>query len=88
MPNSPGLAYVEVQDIEPESFTLLPNVAVSTLTDARIAAESIILLMPTTANAAAALATTYITQRQVGKCTVNHANNAQTDKTFRYTVIG
>ena len=54
----------------------------------RVGADSRILLMPTTANAAAALATTYI--GTVGKqtFTVSHANNAQADKTFKYAIIG
>jgi hypothetical protein len=39
--------------------------------------------MPMTANAAAALATTYIVPAK-GQFVITHANNAQADKTFRY----
>lgn len=70
------------------SLTLTANAAATTLSDKRIGANSSILLMATTANAAGALATTYFTAFGDGTCTVNHANNAQTDRTFRYAVIG
>lgn len=70
------------------TLTLTANAASTTLTDARIGANSTILLMATTANAAGALATTYFSGFVDGSCTVNHANNAQVDRTFRYAVIG
>lgn len=41
-----------------------------------------------TANAAAALATTYVSSVVSGQFTVTHANNGQTDRTFGYTVTG
>ena len=88
VPKATEHRYVQADDIAPLSFTLKPNVALTTLTDGRITESSIVLLMPTTSNAAAALATTYFTQRRPGKCTVNHANNASTDKTFAYVVLG
>lgn len=52
--------------------------------------ESEILLTPKTANAAAALATTYVPAATTlrGSFTINHANNGQTDKTFSYSVRG
>lgn len=70
------------------SFTVAANVATTTLTDARIGSNSVILLMPTTANAAAALANVYFTAFVKGSCTVNHANNAQVDRIFKFAVIG
>lgn len=70
------------------SLTLAAGAATTTLTDNRIGPNSSILLMATTANAAGALATTYFTALGDGTCTVNHANNAQTDRTFKYAVIG
>jgi hypothetical protein len=48
----------------------------------------VILLSPTTANAAAALATTYVSAVTQGSFTLTHANNAQTDKTFGYVALG
>jgi hypothetical protein len=70
------------------TVTLTANAASTVLTDDRIGYDSAILLQPTTANAAAALATTYISEtgRVNGAVTITHANNAQSDKTFRYWV--
>lgn len=50
--------------------------------------ESQVFLSPKTANAAAALATTYISAVTNGSFTITHANNAQTDRTFGYVAIG
>ena len=69
-------------------LTLTANAATTTLTDSRIGANSTILLMATTANAAGALATTYFDTFADGSCVVHHANNAQADKTFNYAVVG
>lgn len=68
--------------------TLTANAASTTLTDARIGPDSFIGLMPTTSNAAAALTATYVTSRGKGTATITHANNAQTDRTFRYSIQG
>lgn len=70
------------------TLTITANAASTTLTDPRIGANSAVLLMPRTANAAAALASTYFTTFADGSCVVNHANNAQADRTFTYVVIG
>ena len=70
------------------TLTLTANVATTTLTYSRIGANSVILLMPMTANAAAALANVYFTAFLKGSCTVNHANNAQVDRSYRFVVIG
>lgn len=69
------------------SLTLTANAASSTITDSRIGPSSYIGLMPTTASAAAALATTYFACGD-GSATVHHTNNAQTDRTFRYVILG
>lgn len=69
-------------------ITLTANAATTTFTDSRIGANSVIGLMPTTANAAAALATTYFNTFANGSCVINHANNAQADKTFSFTITG
>lgn len=49
-----------------------------------------IFLFPQTANAAAALATTFISTANIilRQFTINHANNAQTDRTFSFLIIG
>jgi hypothetical protein len=70
------------------TVTLTANAGSTTLTDARIGANSVISLMPTTANAAGALATTYFGTFLKGSCVMTHTNNAQVDKTFSYTVVG
>jgi len=70
------------------SITLTASSATSTLSDKRIGADSVILLQPTTANAAAELATLYFGTPGDGSVTINHANNAQVDRTFKYVVIG
>lgn len=70
------------------TVTLTANAATTTLTDSRIGANSVISLMPTTANAAGALATTYFNTFLDGSCVINHANNAQADKTFSLTITG
>lgn len=72
-------------------LTLTANAATTTVTvPFTVGASSIITLTPRTANAAAALATTYITVANTtrGQFVINHANNAQTDKSFGYTIAG
>lgn len=68
--------------------TLTANSATTTLTDIRIGSESVVLMQPTTANAAGALSGLYFGTPGNGTVTINHANDANTDKTFRYAVIG
>jgi len=70
------------------SVTLTANAATTTLTDVRIGGDSVVLLQAITANAAAALATTWFAAPGDGTVVINHANNAQADKTFNYAVIG
>lgn len=69
------------------TLTIAASVGTTTLTDLRIGPDTCIALMPTTANAAAALATTYVTSRGNGTATVTHANNAQTDRTYVYSLV-
>lgn len=70
------------------TLTLTANAASTTLTDTRIGGLTFIGLMPTTANAAAALATTYVSARANGSATITHANDANVDKTFNVLLIG
>lgn len=74
------------------SLTLTANAATTVITDRKVGKDSVILLMPLTANAATALATTYIQTSDIdprnNQFTVNHSNNAQTDRDFRYIVLG
>lgn len=72
--------------------TLTANAASTTITDARLASTSILLFDPVTAHAATELAagTLYVlaANRTNGSATITHANNAQTDRTFRVLIIG
>lgn len=69
---------------------LAPNAAGTTVTDARIRFDSPILLQATTANAAAEIAngTLYVSEvgRINGAVTLIHADNAQTDRIFRFFI--
>lgn len=69
------------------SLTITANAATTTLTDSRLGANSVVLLMPTTLNAAAALANVYFDTFTTGSCVAHHTNNAQTDRVFRYAVF-
>lgn len=68
--------------------TLTANAASTAVTNNRCTAGSVALIIPKTANAAAALATTYIATYAEGSFTITHANNAQTDKEFKYVILG
>lgn len=64
------------------SVTLTANATSTTLIDERLGAYTYIDFMPTTANAAAAKASIYITNQLKGQCTINHASSANVDQTF------
>lgn len=68
--------------------TLTANSATTTLTDALLGTQSRIHLTPMTSNGAAALAGLYVSARAKGTATLTHANNAQTDRTFMYSIFG
>lgn len=70
------------------SVTLTANAATTAVSDNRFESSMVPLLTPTTANAATALATTYVSARDTGTFTLTHANDAQTDKTFLYVRVG
>ena len=72
------------------SVILTENSATSTLTDIRIGINSVILLQPTTANASAEIGagTIYFDDPGNGSVVINHANNVQTDRIFKYAIIG
>lgn len=69
------------------TVTLTANAASTAVTNSNCASGSCVKLTPTTANAASALATTYVTAAN-GSFTITHANNAQVDKTFTYAIQG
>lgn len=72
------------------TVTLTASVASTVVNDARVDANSMILFDATTANAATELASggMRVSARTQGQFTIAHANNVQTDRTFRYIVQG
>ncbi len=72
------------------SVTLTANAASTVVTDARAGADSVLVFDPTTANAAVELAggAMRVSSRGDGTFTIAHANNAQTDRTFKYLIQG
>lgn len=72
------------------TVTLTASVATTVVDDRRTGVNSVILFMPTTANAAAEVGagTMYISARGKQTFTITHANNAQTDRTFAYAAFG
>jgi hypothetical protein len=74
------------------SVTLTPNATSTVITDARLSIDSFVEFDPMTANAAAekAAGSLYAATagRGNGEWTVTHTNNAQTDRTFKYLIIG
>ena len=74
--------------------TLAANAASTTVDDRRIGNESIILFMPLTANAARATGWNAMHVKTTDfdplnlQFTINHANNAQTDRDYRYVILG
>ena len=73
-------------------FTLTANTTTTTLTDARLSVNSVVLFDPTTANGAYEVYTgtlyTLEANRNNGAWTVTHSNNSQTDRTFNVLIIG
>lgn len=70
------------------NVTLTASATSTTLTDARIGANSVILFMPTTANGNTAKANLFVSTRASGSATLTHASSSNTDQTFSYCVFG
>lgn len=70
------------------TVTLAAGAATTTLTDSRIGGQSIILLSPRTASAAAAMAAVYVSAKAKGSATLTHGNTADVDRTFDVLIIG
>lgn len=68
--------------------TLDANTTTTTFTDLRIGVDSVILLMPTTVTAGVAQAVGLHITTTKQSATITHNNSADTDKTFRYAVLG
>lgn len=70
------------------SVTLTANATSTVVSDNKFESAMVPVFVPLTANAAAALATTYVSARAQGSFTLTHANNAQTDRTLAYVRLG
>lgn len=68
--------------------TLAAGATTTTVSATNCGVNSRILLSPTTANAAGALATTYVSAVAKGQFTLTHANAVSTDRTFFYAIQG
>lgn len=69
-------------------ITLTPNVTTTTVEDIRIKQTMTAVLIPRTANAAAAMTNVYISAVADGSITLTHANTATLDRTFDYVLHG
>lgn len=71
-------------------IVLAANVATTTVQDPRIGGSSAFLFQPQTAHASAEIAGGAIwpSTPTAESVVINHANNAQTDRNFRLTIIG
>jgi len=68
--------------------TLTANAASTVVSQPNCSKDCFPQITAMTANAAAALATTYVSAVNQGSFTLTHANNAQTDKKFYFLVTG
>ena len=72
------------------SVTLTASAASTAVTDKRLSATSYFGLMPTTANASAEVGngTIYVSAQGKQTLTLTHANHSQTERTYRYVILG
>lgn len=72
------------------TVTLTANVASTVVTDKRVGPGTVIDFMPITSNAALeqAAGTMFVSARTDENFTITHANNAQVDRTFGYSILG
>lgn len=70
------------------SVTLAANAGSTVVTAVNCGASSAVFLFPTTANAAAIVAATYVGTVAAGTFTVTHTNNANADKIFYWIAVG
>lgn len=72
------------------TVTLTASVASTAVIDARCGGNSVVLFSPTTSNASLEVAAGTIFVSSYGKktFTITHANNSQSDRTFKYVIVG
>lgn len=73
-----------------KTITLTANATTTVVKHPNCSQDCQPMLSPRTANAAAAIPTTYILQASIvqGQFTITHANAGSTDRTFGYSVQG
>lgn len=69
-------------------LTLTASATTTTMTDFRIHPGCVLGFMPTTANAATAKASIWVSNVGKGTATINHASSANTDQDFRVSIVG
>lgn len=70
------------------TVTLTPGATSTVVNFVNCSKDSHVFLSPLSANAAAALATTYINQIAQGSFTINHANTPTVNRIFSFLCIG
>jgi len=75
-----------VKPLYNDEVTLEANVTTTIVSDGGVFIGDKVFLQPITANASAALPTTFISSVDDGTFTITHANAATTDRTFFYLI--
>lgn len=70
------------------TITLTASATSTTLTDARIGGDSVIVFMPITANGKTAENNLFVSARQSGQATLTHASSSNNDQNFAYIIVG
>ena len=72
------------------TFTCAAGATTTVVANALVNVGDAVLLMPTTANAAAEIGagTAWVSAVAIGSFTVTHASASSTDRTFRYLAMG
>ena len=70
------------------AITLRASQTTTTLEDARIGGDSVIVFMPITANGKTAENDLFVSARQSGQATLTHASSGNTDQNFAYIIVG
>ena len=70
------------------TVTLTASQTTRTIADKRLGGNSVLVFMPTTSNASAGMTSLFVSSQGKQTATLSHANNGQTDRTYKYIIIG
>lgn len=70
------------------TVTLRASQTTTTVAAPNCGAGNVVLLFPATANAAAIVASTYVSSVAPGQFVITHPSNVNTDKTFYWVALG